>query len=174
MGERKTGKSIYVENQIKKMDDKALYIATLPPLEMYQKTITDHQKRRPSSWKCVELFRLTAEEILTYPYQNYQHIILDNLSYYVLFQMYENRDEFVRKCDENFSLLVDRIGKEKGTMVHFIDTPLHQDIFEIENGITRRLFSNILESAVTIERFYNKDEVCILNVKQAKRYFLNL
>lgn len=59
-------------------------------------------------------------------------------------------------------------------MVHFIDTPLHQDIFEIENGITRRLFSNILESAVTIERFYNKDEVCILNVKQAKRYFLNL
>lgn len=174
LGERKIGKSIYVENWVKNTDIKALYVATLPQLEIYEKTISEHQKRRPHSWECIELFRMTAEEILTYPYQDYRNIILDNLSYYVMFQVYSNKDELMRKCDERFILLIDRIAKEKETMVHFIDTPVHQDIFEVENGITRRLFSEILEKAVEIERFYGKDKISTLNIKEAKSYFLNL
>lgn len=174
LGERKTGKSIYVENQIKKTNTETLYIGTLPQLKIYEKTISDHQKRRPPSWECVELFRMTAEEILTYPYQIYQHIILDNLSYYMLFQLYSNKDEFVQKCDERFILLIDSLAKEKNTMVHFIDTPVHPDIFEDKTGIICKLFSLILEKAVTIERFYNMDKTRTLNINKAKSYFLNL
>lgn len=173
LGERKSGKSVYVENDIKKTDNHALYIATLPRLTIYEKTIQSHKERRPPSWDCMELFEMSAEEILEYPYQNYANVILDNLSYYVLFQMYYNKDEFVRKCDERFISLIDQIAVENNTMVHFVETPLHQDIFEIENGITNWIFSRILEKAVMINMFYDEKNVCTLTVKEGKDYLLN-
>ena len=117
---------------------------------------------------------MSAEEILEYPYQDYQNVILDNLSYYVLFQMYYNKNEFIRKCDGRFVSLIDRIAAENKTTVHFIETSLHQDIFEIENGITDQLFSRILEKAVLIERFYDEEKICTLTIKEAKEYLLNI
>lgn len=174
LGERKSGKSVYVEKYIKKMDKHALYVATLPRLTIYEKTIQSHKERRPSSWNCVELFDMSAEEILEYPYQNYQNVILDNLSYYVLFQLYYNKNEFIRKCDGRFVSLIDRIAAESRTTVHFIETPLHQDIFEIENGIADRIFSRILEKSVLIERFYDEEKICTLTIQEAKEYLLNI
>lgn len=156
------------------MDKHALYVATLPRLTIYEKTIQSHKERRPSSWNCVELFDMSAEEILEYPYQNYQNVILDNLSYYVLFQLYYNKNEFIRKCDGRFVSLIDRIAAESRTTVHFIETPLHQDIFEIENGIADRIFSRILEKSVLIERFYDEETICTLTIQEAKEYLLNI
>lgn len=174
LGDRKLGKSIFVEDHIKQTDRNALYIATLPRLKMYEDTIREHQSRRLSSWDCVELFNMSAEEMLIFPYENYRNVILDNLSYYVLFQIYSNKSDFVRKCDERFISLIDKIAMEKNTMVYFIDTPFHSDIFKIENGITGKLFSRILEKAITIMKFMNKETISELTVEEGKKYLFNI
>ena len=152
LGERKSGKSVFVENRVKKTDNKALYIATLPELKMYKEIINAHQKRRPSSWECVELLEMSAEEILTYPYQKYQ--------------------EFIKKCDERVLALIDRIAADSATTLYFIDTPINQDMFEHEdkNGVIRQLFARILDKAGVIERFYSGGTVCRLTVEEGKKY----
>ena len=172
LGERKSGKSVFVENRVKKTDNKALYIATLPELKMYKEIINAHQKRRPSSWECVELLEMSAEEILTYPYQKYQNVILDNLSYYALFQLCYNKEEFIKKCDERVLALIDRIAADSATTLYFIDTPINQDMFEHEdkNGVIRQLFARILDKAGVIERFYSGGTVCRPTVEEGKKY----
>lgn len=49
LGERKTGKSVYIENRVKEIDTEALYIATLPNIKRYQSVIEQHKNRRPST-----------------------------------------------------------------------------------------------------------------------------
>ena len=66
LGEREIGKSVFVENQIKSIDNHALYIATLPKLDMYQDVIQRHQQRRPSAWDCIELMIMLPEQIFTF------------------------------------------------------------------------------------------------------------
>lgn len=176
LGERKSGKSVYVENRVKKTDSRALYIATLPELQMYREIIKAHQRRRPASWDCMELLEMSAEEILAYPYQRFQNVILDNLSYYTLFQLCYNREGFLKKYDERFLSLVDRMAEDSGTIIYFIDTPLNQDMFayEDENGVVRQLFARILDRAAVIERFYSADRVCRIPAEEGKKYLLHI
>ena len=175
LGERKSGKSVFVENQVKLIDKKALYIATLPDLCRYQETIMAHQKRRLSSWNCVELFKMSIEEMLTYPYNNYQNVILDNLSYYLLFQLYYNEDEFIRQCDNRVFSFINEIAKNDNTTVYIIDTPIYQDVLEEDDktGIIRRLFTQILDKAAVIERFYDNAVICCMSKEEGKQYLFH-
>ena len=144
LGERKSGKSVYVENQVKEKDEKALYIATLPKLHIYQEIINIHQSRRPSTWECVELFQMSAEEILSFRYENYRNVILDNLSYYLWLRLYFYRNRFVQEYDERVIALFDRIAANNNTTIYFVDTPLHEEVVEDDNGFIRRVFTRIL------------------------------
>lgn len=174
LGERKSGKSIYVENLVKKQDPNALYIATLPRLKMYQEVISTHRKRRLSTWKCVELIQMSKEDILTFPYMDYRNVILDNLSYYVFFMMYLKKDEFLKECDKTIFSLIDRIAMDDTTIIYLVDTPIHQDMFEMvdDNGIIKRLFTRMLDKAIVIERYYNNKTVSTMTVEEGKNYLL--
>jgi len=175
LGERKSGKSVFIEEQVKRIDKEALYIATLPDLNRYKETIRAHQRRRPSSWECIELFKMPIEEMLAYPYENYQNVILDNLSYYILFQLYFNADGFLRRCDEKIFSLIDRAAGHDRTMFYMIDTPIHRDVLEEddETGIVRRLFTRILDKAMIIERFYKEDTVRQMSPEEGKKYLFH-
>ena len=174
LGERKSGKSVYVENLVKMKDPNALYIATLPRIKMYQEVISTHQKRRPSTWKCVELIQMSTEDILIFPYLNYKNVILDNLSYYVFFMIYLKKAEFMRGCDQRIFSLIDRIAMDDDTTIYLVDTPIHQDMFEMvdDNGIIKRLFAEILDKAVVIERYYSSEMVFPMTVEEGKSYLL--
>lgn len=172
LGERNSGKSVFAEEKIKNEDEQALYIATLPELEMYREMIGRHQKRRPSSWKCIELFKMSMDEILAYPYQNYRNIILDNLSYYLLFQLYYNKDGFWQKCDERVFSLIDRLASDSGTMVYVIDTPIGQELSGEEGRAVCRIFTDILDKSVSIQRFFYKDKVIGMTAEEGKAYLL--
>lgn len=175
LGERKIGKSVFIEDQIKKTDKGALYIATLPDLNRYKETIKRHQERRPSSWQSIELFKMTVEEMLTYSYDSYRNVILDNLSYYLLFQLYFNANEFLRECDERFFSLIDAAAEDDNVTFYIIDTPIPQDVLEEddETGIIRGLFTRILDKAMLIERFYNEDTIARLSLQEGKKYLLH-
>ena len=173
LGERKIGKSVYVENYVKEQDEKALYIATLPPIKLYQEIINIHRKRRPLTWECIELFQMSIDEILTFPYQGFRNVILDNLSYYVLFQMQTRKETFIHECDGRIFSLIDKFAADKNTTVHFVDTPIQTEILVLqdENRIIRRLFDDILEKAVVIERYHSKDIIFPMTIEGAKIYF---
>lgn len=172
LGERESGKSVFVEDQIKKRDKKVLYIATLPNLKIYTEIIQRHQKRRPFTWECVELFEMSTKEILTYPYLNYKNVILDNLSYFLLFQIHTNRNNFWQMYEQSIFSLLDKIAEDHYTTFHIVDTPISLDIYEHEdkNRIFQQIFSKILDRAKVIERFYNENRICQLTVVEAKNY----
>lgn len=174
LGERKSGKSVHVENVVKGKDTNALYIATLPRLRRYQEIINTHRKRRPSTWECVELIQMSKEDILAFPYLNYRNVILDNLSYYVFFMMYFKKAEFMKNCDERIFSLIDMIAVDSDTTFYFVDTPIHQDMFETvdDNGIIKRLFTGILDKAAVIERYCSSETVCPMTVNEGKKYLL--
>lgn len=173
LGERKSGKSVFIEKRVIKTDNKALYIATLPALKMYEEVISRHQERRPASWECIELFKMSADEMLAYPYHTFQNVILDNLTYYVLFQLYYRKDDFVRECDGRFFSLIDAIAADSYITCHLIDTPIEQSVLskEDETGIIRSLFSHILDQAAVVERFYSEDMIFRMKMEEGKDYF---
>lgn len=174
LGERGSGKSVYIENYVKKIDQGALYIATLPELKLYRSAIIRHKKRRPSTWKCIELFKMTREEILTFPYFDYRNIILDNLSYYILYQIYFNLEEFNAGYDENIILLIKEIASDDATIVYFIDTPVDMDVLDVrEKGVVLHFFNAIFENAESIEKFQNEEKVYTMAVEEAKKYFFH-
>ena len=172
LGERKSGKSVYAENQVRKIGGRILYIATLPELKMYRKVIQEHQKRRPASWMCIELFKMSAYEILTYPYHDFRSVILDNLTYYLLFQVYFQRENFLRMCDGRFLSLIDQVAGNDYTTVYFVDTPLEPQLLvdADETGVIEGLLDQVLNQAVRIERFYSEDKICRMTLEEGKRY----
>lgn len=176
LGERKSGKSVFVENRIKETGQSALYIATLPDLERYQEKIKAHQIRRPQSWQCLELFQLTMGEILAFPYHDYRHVLLDNLSYYLLWQLYYNEEELLRTCDRRIFSFLDKMAAYEHTTFYIVDTPLQRDILEEDDktGIIRRLFTKILGKAAVIERFVNDNTVYRMNLEEGKQYLLGI
>lgn len=172
LGERKSGKSVYIENHVKKMGGRILYIATLPELRMYKEVIKEHQERRPVSWVCIELFKMSAYEMLTYPYGNFRSIILDNLTYYLLFQLYFQRENFLGKCEEGFFSLISRIARNSNTTVYFVDTPVEPyllvDAYELQ--VIPGLLNHILTEANAIERYYSDNKICKMTLEEGKRY----
>lgn len=175
LGERNSGKSIFIENQVKRIDPNALYVATLPELEMYQNIISRHQKRRPALWDCIELFKMRKEEILTYPFQKYRNVILDNLSYYILFQIYFNKDNFINKLDERSFSFINQIAMDSSTIFYFIDTPINQNKLKdkYEKNIVRHFFAQILDKAAVIDKFYNENMIYQITSEEAKNYLFS-
>lgn len=176
LGERNSGKSVFVEDQIKKMGGKTLYIATLPDLGIYSEIISRHQKRRPSFWRCAELFKMTAGEISTYPYQDFRNVILDNLSYYILFQLYFNGDEFARQCGGIFVPLIDKAAADSGSTLYVIDTPIDWGMVgnEEEGRLVREAFNEVLDRAATIDRFYSGGRIRRMSVWEGKDYLFHM
>lgn len=173
LGERGSGKSVFVENMVKEMDSHALYIATLDKEERYWHIIDRHRKRRPDSWECIELFEMKADEILTYPYWNFRNVILDNLSYYVLLQIYTNKEAFIRECAGRGFSLVRQIAEDKNTMFYIVDTPLREQeefLEKDEKQLVRQLFWDILYRAEAIERFYAGEILDRMTAKEGKKY----
>lgn len=174
LGERKTGKSVYIENRVKEIDTEALYIATLPNIKRYQSVIEQHKNRRPSTWKCMDLFRLSAEEIRDYPYLEYKNIILDNLSYFLLYQIYFRKERFLEQCNDNFFALIEMLAQTKTTTVYLIDTPVRMGLLEEDERIwITYIFDSILEGAVKLEKFHDDGTTSILTVQESKTYFYN-
>ena len=147
LGEREIGKSIFVENQVKTIDKNALYIATLPEWDMYRDVIQRHRQRRPSTWDCIELMNMLPCQIITYPFLNYRNVVLDNLSYYVLYQVCANDNVFFRELYSDFLILFDQVAISKNTMVYLIDTPLIQWKFldKDEKKMIYQIFFSILD-----------------------------
>ena len=174
LGERKSGKSVYIENHIKETDQDALYIATLPELKLYRSAIMRHKQRRPLTWKCIELFKMDREEILDFPYSNYRNIILDNLSYYILYQIYFRWEVFCAKCNEDFLFLIEEFASYDSTTVYFIDTPVNMDVLDSrEQSLVLHFFNTIFEKAGCIEKFENEKMVYTLALDEAKKYFFH-
>lgn len=174
LGERKSGKSVYIENYVKGINSETLYIATLPDLEMYRPAIIQHKKRRPPSWKCIELFNMDRKEILSFPYSNYRNIILDNLSYYILYQIYFHWEAFRAGCNEDVLSLIEKIATDVSATVYFIDTPINMDVLDSrEQRFVLHFFNTIFEKADWIKKFVNKKNVCTLAVNEAKKYFFH-
>lgn len=175
LGERNSGKSLYIENYVKETDAEALYIATLPELEIYKPAIIRHQKRRPLTWKCIELFKMNRAEILDFPYTGYRNIILDNLSYYILYQIYFHWEEFRAGCNEDIFLLIKKIASDAAAIVYFIDTPVDMDVLDsMEQRLVLLFFNAIFEKACSIEKFHNEKKVDTLSVDEAKKYFFRM
>lgn len=172
LGERNSGKSIFVEEQIKKKDMSVLYVATLPNLTIYNEIIAKHRQRRPPSWDCIELFEMTVPQIMDFPYQDYGQVMIDNLSYYLLFQRIHNENAFIQECDERFFLLIDKIAGNQSMAACFVDTPFNKDILEKvdKQGMIKSLFIKILDKSQIIERFYCQGRVCQLSVKEGMDY----
>lgn len=172
LGERKSGKSVFAEEQIKKKEGSTLYVATLPNLSIYEEVIARHQKRRPGFWRCIELFNMSAREIAAFPYTDYRYVVIDNLSYYVLFQRYYNGDVFLQEWDERFLSLIHKLAADSNTMVYAVDAPVEGGILEHidKEKIICRLFSKILDESQIIERFYYGGTVCRLTAEEGKDY----
>lgn len=174
LGERKSGKSVYIEDQVKAADGEALYIATLPDLERYKSTIMQHKERRPVSWKCIELFKMSVEEILGYPYLDFRNILLDNLSYFILYNLYFNKERFLEKCDDRIFFLLETLAQTEDTVVHLIDTPVKMNVlYDDEKGCIVSLFNSIFDRTVKMEKFNNNREIRLLTIEEGKRYFYN-
>ncbi len=172
LGERKSGKSEFVEEQVKGRAGSILYAATLPNLNIYKEVIARHRERRPRFWDCIELFEMTAREIAAFPYPDYRYVIIDNLSYYVLFQRFHNAKVFLRECDERFLSLIDKMAMDRNTTACFIDTPIEEELLKCidEEGVIRKLFIKILDKSQVIERFYHGGTVCQMSVENGKDY----
>lgn len=175
LGERNSGKSIFVEEQLKKKNMSVLYVATLPDLTIYNDIIARHRQRRPSSWDCIELFEMTAPQIADFPYQDYGLVMIDNLSYYLLFQRIHNEDAFLRECDERFFLLIDKMAGDESMTACFVDTPFDKDILTKvdKEGMIENLFIKILNQSQIVERFYCQGRVCQLSIKEGKDYLFH-
>ena len=176
LGERGTGKSVFVENRIKEIDNHALYIATLPVWDMYQDVIQRHQQRRPSTWECIELIDMLPDQIFTYPFLNYRNVVLDNLSYFVLYQICTNRDVFLCEFYNRLLSLIGKIAVNKNTTVHLIDTPLRQqDLLEKnEREMIFFFFFAIFHKAEKIERYYKGDILHQITEEEGKNYFFHI
>lgn len=176
LGERKSGKSIFVEEQMKKESGNVLYVATLPDLTIYQETIVRHQERRPPFWDCIELFEMSAKQIKDFPYHNYRQVMIDNLSYYMLFQRVHNEAAFLREWDEGFFLLIDEMARNQSMTVYFVDTPFEKDILKRidKEGIIKNLFIKILDSSQMIERFYHREKVYQITTKEGNDYLFHI
>ncbi len=172
LGERKSGKSVFAEEQIKKKAVSTLYVATLPNLSIYEEVIATHQKRRPGFWDCIELFEMSVREIGAFPYRDYRYVMIDNLSYYVLFQRYYNADAFLQEWDERFLFLIHKLAADRNTTVYAVDAPMEGGILEHidEEKIICRLFSKILDESQIIERFYHGGAVRRLTAEEGKKY----
>lgn len=176
LGERKSGKSIFAEEQVKKKDGNVLYVATLPNLKIYEDVIARHQERRPLCWDQIELFEMAADQIADFPYQDYSHVIVDNLSYYMLFQRFHNGDSFLQKCDGRFFALIDKMAENRDTAVYFIDTPMEKEMLKSidEEGIIERLFIKILDKSQMTGHFYSSGKICPLSAEEGKDYLFRI
>lgn len=176
LGERETGKSVFVEEQVKKIDKNALYIATLPGWDMYQDVIQRHKQRRPSTWDCIEIMDKPPDQIFAYPFWNYRNVILDNLSYYVLFQICTNENVFFHEFYNGFLSLIDQLSASENTMVYMIDTPLKEwePLAKDEKEIIYQIFFSILHKAKKIEKYHQGNMVCQITEEEGKDYFFHL
>lgn len=163
---------MFIERQTEKTKGGVLYIATLPELKRYRETIRLHRERRPVSWECIELFKMSADEMLTYPYHDFRSVILDNLTYYLLFQLYFHKEAFLQTCDDRFLSLIAQLSGSCHTTVYFVDTPVAPEMLadEDERGTVRGLLNQILNQAVSIERFYSNDKICGMTLEEGKEY----
>ena len=112
-------------------------------------------------------------QIFTYPFLNYRNVILDNLSYYVLYHICMNRNVFFHEFYNGFLSLIDHIAVSKSTTVYLIDTPLSQWGFleKDEKELIYQIFFSILHKAEKIQRYYKGDIVCQITEEKGIDYF---
>lgn len=175
LGERNSGKSVYAENLVKDHGGNALYVATLPKIDIYKEKIRIHKERRPSDWDWIELFEMPSENIFVYPYHKYENILLDNLSFYVLYQISANPEELLAAFDEWFVPLLDQLEASGYSTLYIIDTPVRPGCFrnEWESEIFQQFFFQILRKADSIERFHKGCPADSLSREEAVNYLFH-
>ncbi len=172
LGKRKIGKSIYVEKIIKKREGTVLYITTLPELKKYENTIQTHKMRRPDSWAVIDLFKMSIEDILSFPYHNYANIMLDNFSYYLLYNLYFNEWGYISLIETDICRIIDNISIDAKMMVYFVDTPIDLKMLDkYGQQVVFCLYNHIFKCSSTIEWFEREEVQIPLSLNETKKIF---
>lgn len=81
-GIRSSGKSEYAEGLLARFST-VVYVATLPPLRIHNDTIRRHAKRRPASWRVVEVSGSVASDFLQIRAGNERAVLFEGFPVYL-------------------------------------------------------------------------------------------
>lgn len=89
-GDPKCGKSERVEEELRKIRGRVLYVGTLPVIQLYQGTILRHKLRRPAFW---DLYDCTGDPLQDIAYLKarvslFDGVLIDGLAYYIQRALY--------------------------------------------------------------------------------------
>lgn len=154
-GFAKSGKSDYSEQLVARLTGSTVYIGTLPKDPYYETTIQLHKKRRPDTWKLIELigdpesdFKMLQDKL-----SHFQNILFDGLSFY-LFRLLTIFDEDLSATCELAESLIDWAVQSTSNII-IVDSPVPSSL---PKPIRKVLFSAhllILQRAAPIT-FINK------------------